>query len=302
MNVVDTHLHCWDRSRFDYAWLEGAGFPDRFTPADATVAASWSVRAVFMEADRAAHQAEDEARWALTLSNGAPGTPTIVGAIAHAPLHPGAGTALDAIAAVPGVRGVRRLLQDEPATFLQADDTAAGLRLVGERGLVFDACVRQHQLRDLAELAGAAPGTTIVLDHLGKPDVEDRTGARRGEWADGIAALAARPNVVVKLSGLLPTDGSFADVRPWVAACLERFGPGRAVLGSDWPVSRVRGVAYTDWFADVLEAHGLTGAEQDAVATGNAERVYRLGSPRAANGSSADADADCGGGTDHCSR
>lgn len=276
MDVVDTHLHCWDRSRFRYDWLEGAGFPERFTPADITVSGSDRWRAVFMEADRTPAQALAEARWALALGTEDPAPVEVVAAVAYAPLGDGAIDALATLSAVDGVTGIRRLLQDEPAAFFADATLVADLRAVGDQGLVFDACVRDHQLGALATLAAAAPDTTIVLDHLGKPDTSDPANAAHGDWRTGLDALAARDNVVVKLSGAVPTAGSFTPVRPWVEACLEAFGPERAVLGSDWPVSRTAGTAHRDWFAFVLEECGLTASEADAVSHGTAERVYRL--------------------------
>lgn len=277
MDVVDTHLHCWDRSRFRYDWLEGAGLPERFTPADITVSGSDRWRAVFMEADRMPEQALEEARWALALGTEEPAQVEIVAAVAHAPLGGGAAARLTTLSAVSGVTGIRRLLQDEPAAFLADATLVADLRAVGDEGLVFDACVREHQLGALAALADAAPDTTVVLDHLGKPDMTDAASAAHGDWRTGIDALAAGENVVVKLSGVVSSGGSFAAVRPWVEACLEAFGPDRAVLGSDWPVSRTAGTPYRDWFAFVLEECGLTADEVAAVSHGTAERVYRLG-------------------------
>lgn len=277
MDVVDTHLHCWDRSRFRYDWLAGAGLPERFTPADTTVSGSDRWRAVFMEADRMPEQALAEARWALALGTEEHAPVEIVAAVAYAPLGGGAAAELATLSAVPGVTGIRRLLQDEPAAFFADATLVADLRAVGDEGLVFDACVREHQLGALATLAGAAPDTTVVLDHLGKPDTTDTASAAHGDWRTGIDALAARENVVVKLSGVVSSGGSFALVRPWVEACLEAFGPDRAVLGSDWPVSRTAGTPYRDWFAFVLEECGLTADEVAAVSHGTAERVYRLG-------------------------
>lgn len=276
MNVIDTHLHCWDRDRFHYAWLEGTDLPYRFTPEDVgRVTAEDRWRAIFMEADRLPGEALDEARWALGLSTAAPGI-EIVGAVAHAPLGADASAELAALQAEARVVGIRRLLQDEPLDFFSDPALREDLGRVGERGLIFDACVRDHQLGALAELAGRCEKTTIVLDHLGKPDVSDPASALSGVWVDGLRALARRENAVVKLSGILPEYGSFAAVRPWVEACLASFGPDRTVLGSDWPVSRRPEHAYEDWFRFVLTECGLSRSEVDAVSHGTAERLYGI--------------------------
>lgn len=274
MRIVDTHLHCWDRSLFDYAWLEGTDLPYRFTPDDVD-SDSADIRAVFMEADRRADQASAEAEWALGLTSS---RPPVVAAVAHAPLGDGAVPELLRLAEVPGVTGIRRLLQDEPLDFFCDDRFLTDLRAVGTAGFVFDACVRSHQLQELARTARSAPGTVVVLDHLGKPAGQDPAEALRGEWIEGIRALAACSNVVVKVSGLLPPTAPVETVRPWVTAALEAFGPDRAVVGSDWPVSRRRGIPYVRWFEFVLTECGLSADEADGVGWRNAEQIYRVAS------------------------
>jgi L-fucono-1,5-lactonase len=48
-------------------------------------------------------------------------------------------------------------------------------------------------------------------------------------------ALAAQPNVAVKLSGM---------VRPFVGQVVEWFGVQRLMFGSDWPVCLPAGTRY----------------------------------------------------------
>ncbi len=64
-----------------------------------------------------------------------------------------------------------------------------------------------------------------------------------------MAALAARPNVVCKLSGLVTEaaqDWSLDDLRPYADHLLEVFGPERLLFGSDWPVVNRAG-GYDRW-------------------------------------------------------
>lgn len=68
------------------------------------------------------------------------------------------------------------------------------VRLLGEAGLPFGACVRGPEL---TRLAAARERTTIVLDHLGKPQA-----ATRDQWSQELRQLAKHENVVCKLSGL----------------------------------------------------------------------------------------------------
>ena len=281
MRFIDAHLHLWDRDRFDFDWLrEEVALPHRFLPTD--LAGEEPAAAVFMQADCAPHQGVAEARW---VANVAAGWPVLRAIVAFAPLELGraARPVLDELTAVPLVRGVRRLLQSEPDAWLERHELVEGLRLVADSGLVFDACIRHAQLPHLLRLRRLAPGGVMVLDHLGKPPIA--AGWRSPEaaaWQEGIRALAAEPNTVVKLSGVAPEAGPGPipdQARPFLLAALESFGPERAMVGSDWPVSAApsNALSYGEWFALVGSGLGLEPAERDAVLMRTADRVYGLG-------------------------
>lgn len=93
------------------------------------------------------------------------------------------------------------------------------------------------QLPACAEAAALLPSLTFVLDHLGKPPI---ASAALEPWASGVRALAALPNTVCKLSGMVteadPASWSVDDLRPYADVVLEAFGPRRLMFGSDWPV------------------------------------------------------------------
>ena len=68
------------------------------------------------------------------------------------------------------------------------------------------------------------------------------------------------------------------DLRPYVDRALERFGPGRLLFGSDWPVCLLA----ASYEAVIAHARGRSrtgcpGPERAAVFGGTAEDVYRLG-------------------------
>ena len=136
----------------------------------------------------------------------------------------------------------------------------------------------------LARAAREAPGTTFVLDHAGKPPFGDRAAWPR--WEAELRALAANPNVVIKLSGLFGGSGSTTpatatELARVVGLVREIAGPDRIMIGSDWPM--VRGSAS---YADTLaRLRGLlddwTDAEVSAALTRTANTVYRPPSPAA---------------------
>ena len=276
---IDAHLHCWDRRLFTYEWLDQTPLPERFTPADLADESASSLGAVFVEADRAPAEASAEAAWAARLDAGGP---SVAAVVAFAPIERGEAVAadLDALSEIDKVTGVRRLLQDESDDFFDDPSVTTGLAAVGAAGLTFDACVRAHQLPALVRLRQRAPEATVVLDHLGKPSIDDAWASpTTSQWRDDLTALAAEPNTVIKLSG----QGSAGDpgrtfdrARPFVAAALETFGPDRCMVGSDWPVSRRDGEPYEAWFDHVATSYGLSAAEQELVLWRTAATTYGI--------------------------
>jgi L-fuconolactonase len=69
-----------------------------------------------------------------------------------------------------------------PQARLMSDPTwRAGFACLGQLGLSFDAWVYHPQLPELAELAGAFPETTIILNHVGTPILGGPYAGRRDE-------------------------------------------------------------------------------------------------------------------------
>ena len=167
-------------------------------------------------------------------------------------------------------------------------------------GLVFDAWVYHPQLAEVADLADAFPATTIVLNHVGSPILGGPYAADRAQvfadWKAGMAELARRPNVTVKLGALpirlpgalptrLPGDGASKDRPPgseevatawlaWLETSIELFGAGRCMFESNFPVQK-RWCSYAvTWNAFKRIAAHAGEAEKAALFAGTAARVY----------------------------
>ena len=88
-------------------------------------------------------------------------------------------------------------------------------RVLAEMGLTLDSWLYHPQLADVAKLADAVPNLAIVLNHVGTPILggpyRDRHDEVFRDWRRGIAEVAARPNVYIKLGALpirMPGDGA----------------------------------------------------------------------------------------------
>ncbi|MEC8998717.1 MAG: amidohydrolase family protein [Actinomycetota bacterium] len=239
----------------------------------------------------------------------------IAGIVAHADLRLGApgdrrlDEVLDAHeAAGHGLfRGIRHaiscpehpetlLIPGRAPTGLAADEAfRAGVRRLGQRGLTYDSWHYHVQLPEFTDLCRAAPDTTVVLDHFGTPLGVGPYEGRRDEvfatWRDDLAELARCPNVMAKLGGLAMPDNGFgwhdadrpptsdevvAAHRPYFLHAIECFGPDRCMFESNFPVDRLS-LSYRVLFnAFKKMVVDFSDAEQDAMFSGTAERVYRL--------------------------
>jgi L-fuconolactonase len=129
------------------------------------------------------------------------------------------------------------------------------------------------------------PDLVFVLDHLAKPPI---AAGRIEPWAADLRRLAALPNTVAKLSGLV-TEADWghwtpADLRPCAEVALEAFGPAGLMFGSDWPVCTLA-ASYGDVLAAARDLTGqLSAGERAAVFEGTATSTYGL-ADRPAGGS-----------------
>ncbi|MGB3556866.1 MAG: amidohydrolase family protein [Jannaschia sp.] len=176
------------------------------------------------------------------------------------------------------MRGIRRIIQDETEPgFCTRPAFVEGVRLLERFGWSFDICIFGHQMADAIQLVDLCPDVSFVLDHIGKPPIRD---GRMEPWRRRMFALAERPNVMCKLSGVA-TEADHAswkpeDLRRYMDVALEAFGPNRLMFGSDWPVA-TEAIAARSWLDLVDEAlSDLTLDEQRSVFAGTAERFYRL--------------------------
>jgi L-fuconolactonase len=280
VTVVDAHHHVWDLSVRDQEWLNGPGtaaIRRSFGIEDlAPRARAAGVHATVLVQTVCAAQETPELL-ALAAAGG-----LVAGVVGWTDLTaPGVADALAALRELPGGRrlvGIRHQVQSEPdPRWLLRPDVLRGLAAVADAGLAHDLVVLPHQLPAAVEAAARLPGLTFVLDHLGKPPV---ASGRLEPWRGALRSLAALPNTVCKLSGLMteadPSVWTVEDLRPYADTALDAFGPDRLMFGSDWPVCLLAA-----GYEEVLDgARTLTGhlgeAERRAVFGGTAARVYGL--------------------------
>ncbi|MFC1435627.1 amidohydrolase [Streptacidiphilus sp. N1-3] len=278
--MVDAHHHLWDLTVRDQDWITG--------PELAPLRRSFAVEELEREAAAAGVGASVLVQ-TVTVAEETPEflavaerSALVAGVVGWTDLTaPDVADTLARLRELPGGQhlvGIRHQVQGEPdPRWLLRPDVRRGLAAVGAAGLVYDLLVQPHQLPAATEIAAALPELTFVLNHLGKPPI---SSGDRATWEREIRALAALPNTVGKLSGLV-TEADWpswttADLRPYVDTALEAFGPDRLMFGTDWPVCTLA-ASYREVLdaARILTA-ALTPDEEAAVFGATATRVYRL--------------------------
>ena len=170
-----------------------------------------------------------------------------------------------------------------------------GFACLQRLGLSFDALVYHTQLNELADLAAAFPDTATILNHVGRPLGVGPYAGRRDEvfadWQQGIAAVAQRENVVVKLGGFgnlisghdwhqratPPTSWEVVEtIGPWLTYCIEQFGPQRCMFESNFPVDKASYSYTTVWNAFKQFSRDFSETERAAMFQGTAVRSYLL--------------------------
>jgi L-fuconolactonase len=282
MNIIDTHQHLWDRARFDLPWLKDATEPlsKSHTPDDYARAAAGLgiVATVYMEVDVHPDQREAEAKYVLGLCDDPQdlmGGAVVGGDPAASDFH----AYLETIAH-PKLKGVRQVLHGGlPQGYCLRPEFVAGVRELGERGLCFDLCLRSGELADGAALARQCPETRFVLDHCGNAPVGG-TEAQRMAWQQGLEQVAACPNTIVKISGIIaattPETPFVEQLAPWINHTLDTFGPERVIFASDWPVCTLR-ASLSDWVTTLKTlVAARPAADQRKLFSENAIRFYGL--------------------------
>jgi L-fuconolactonase len=277
--IVDSHVHLYDPGRIRYGWLRGTRLdsPHLRAEFDAARGAVEVAGIVWIEVGADPGQHEQEASLIAGL---AAADPRVMGMVAAAPLEHGAGVYadLEKLAALPLVKGVRWLLQNEPdPAFCLRPGFIEGIKLLPRYSLSFDLCIFHHQLESVIELVRRCPEVRFMLDHIGKPGI--RAGLEE-PWRSEVAELAALPNVWCKLSGVV-TEADHASwareqLKPYIRHAVECFGFDRTAFGSDWPVSELTH-PYAEW-VDIVEwaLADCSADERRKLFRDNAVAFYRL--------------------------
>lgn len=278
MRRIDAHHHLWDLDVRDQPWtrslpgLHRSFALDELRPelAAAEIDATVLVQTITVP---------EETPEMLSL---AASEPVIAGVVGWVDLTaPDVSDRIGSLLQAPGgdkLVGIRHQVQGEPdPRWLTRPEVLSGLRQLADHGLVYDLLIIGEQFPAAIEAVRSVPELTFVLDHAGKPQI---AADGLDGWRPQLRALAALPNVSVKLSGLITEADhdhwTSADIDPYAQELLTAFGPDRVMYGSDWPVCEVAGGYRRAYELATELVSGLTTAEQQLIFGATATHWYRL--------------------------
>ncbi len=272
---IDAHQHFWQFDPVRDAWIDDTMqvLQNDFMPNDLKplLESSGFDGCVIVQAD----QSEDETRFLLNLADQHDFIKGVVGWIDFT--APDLDERLDAFSNHPKLKGFRHIIQAEPDGFMTNKRFLEGVKKLLKTRFTYDILVVERQLEECIKFVQSLPDINLVIDHLAKPDIKNKSF---DDWAVGMKKLAEFPNVHVKLSGMVTEadreNWKKVDFTPYLDTCLELFGADRLMIGSDWPVCLLA-AEYEEVIGLVEEfADGLSQTEYDAIMGKTAKKFYNL--------------------------
>ena len=291
--VIDTHHHIWLRK--DVGWLADPPIPRMFGdyfglrrdyPVEEwinDIVPQGVAKSVHVTAMWGPTRALDETCWLQAVAD-RHGFPH--GIVCNADLaSPDVDAALKAQKQFPNLRGVRQMLywDSDPVRqgarrpdYCNEPDFRRGFALLEKHDLHFELQVYAGQANYAVELLKAFPNVRMILVHAGM--LTERTPQAIEQWRAALTAMAAFPNLHVKISGLgMYSQGiTYAQARQVIRDTIQIFGVERTIYGSNFPLEKLH-ASYADFlgiYRTVLSEY--TEAEQRAVLHDNAVKFYKL--------------------------
>jgi len=276
MPGIDAHQHFWNYAPEEYGWIDSSMevlrrdfLPEHLKPEIDQSGVSGVVAVQ-------ARESLNETLWLLDLASNNSFIRAVVGWV---PLtEPDVADTIGPLLTLGPLRGLRHVLQgeaDDP--YMLREDFNRGVSALRDVDLAYDILILERHLPYAIEFVDRHPDQVLIVDHIAKPKIRQNVIS---PWREQIRALALRPNVYCKLSGLV-TEASWAawteqQLEPYFDTVLDAFGPGRLMFGSDWPVCLLA-TSYRRWFEIVSKwIASLTASERDAILGGTATKAYRI--------------------------
>jgi L-fuconolactonase len=234
MPVIDVQVHAYEHNHSGRPWLGTLVGPDHVT-GDEMVAAMDAVGVDGAVLVSPFSMYGYDASYALDVYDRHPGKFGLVKPVD--PNDPGVADTVADWAATKGTIGVRIMMREGVSTDPADPGINRVLAAAAQRSLPVNlAC--SGRLEQVGQLAARNPNTQLIVDHLGLRQPQEPPAPPNG-WADlpKLLALAAQPNIAVKISGACTLSHEpfpYNDIWDPLSRIFDAFGFARCMWGTDW--------------------------------------------------------------------
>jgi predicted TIM-barrel fold metal-dependent hydrolase len=280
MTIVDSHAHVWPVDAADYPWDHAlSNLPTFSAPLHSLLEAMDGAgvgKAVLIQ--HSIHGYDN--RYVLDCARRHPDRFCTV--IKVDPLARSAPEQLRQLAETHNVQGLRLHAAAKPdSTWLSSAETYPLWEMAGRLGIVIGILLDPRQLGQAHEIISRFPQVSVIIDHMGRANVDEPADGQRFQQ---LLDLAELPNVYVKVSGFYALSKQkypYHDMVPYVRALWQRYGRERLMWATDFPYLVRAGETYAQ-ATTVLRHHlpQLTEGDMAWLMGKTALRLFRFGLAR----------------------
>ncbi len=273
MPIIDAQVHAYERNHPGRPWAAVLHGPAEVTGED-MVAAMDAVGVDGAILVSAFTMYQYDASYALSVRNQFPGRFGVVKPVN--PNDPAVGETIADWKATPGTVGIRIMLNRGASE----DPADPGLTLVlkeaARHGLPVN-LLCWGRLGQAAQMAARNPNTRIVIDHIGLQQPFEPP-APPNPFGDlpAVLALAAQPNIVIKISGACTLSHEpylYNDIWDPLCRIFDAFGFDRCLWGTDW-TRAVELLTYAQGVEPFRLTDRISASDRAMLMGGSHQRVY----------------------------
>ncbi len=296
MKIIDPHLHLFELSQGNYAWLQPENtpfWPDKalihrdFSEPDLQLDAPLTLAGfVHIEAGFNNQQPWQEIRW-LEKTCKLPfrsiaGINLLLASEAFI-------SAITQLKQYPSVVGVREILDEQAVDYLSKPNVHQNLAQLAKHQLIFELQMPLSNLAAvdfLTNILSELPELKIIINHAGwPPHPSTQSGSQLQHsdaqlfknWQQGLALLSNHQQCEIKCSGFEMADRRYSvkwheDI---ITSCINDFGINRVMLASNFPLCLFNSSYAQNW-QKYQQNSIFTTAEINKLCYLNAYRIYNF--------------------------
>ncbi len=273
MLTIDAQVHAYERDHPGRPWAAALHGPPEVT-GDDMIAAMDAVGVDAAVLVSAFTMYRYDASYAMEVHAAHPGRFALIKPVD--PTDPGVAETIADWAKTKGAVGIRIMMRGDVAT----DPADPGLNRVlaaaGRHSLPVN-LLAYGRLEQVAQMAARNPDTRIVIDHVGlQQPFEPPAPAEPFADLPAVLALAARKNVVIKITGACTLSHQpfpYKDIWDPLARIFDAYGLDRCLWGTDW--TRAVGLlSYEQGVQAFRVTDRLSDSDRATLMGGTLQRVY----------------------------